>query len=217
MTEFEKLIYNKYLSISRSKQNKPYRYRKDFKNFDQDPQYYYVKKLSHFFSKFSHVDIDTFFESPYHIYEDQWFDLKYYTSQRALKVYTLYLQRTRLSPPDSDEQLFGIKKSLEYIVRFCDKEDISIDNYVDHMTNNINTCILHLKQCNVTVYTLLGFDNFSNIINKSDPDVLKFTLGDIFDSFTDFRNKFIKSSLAKKLTRRGISKIKELQSTTKPV
>lgn len=217
ITDFEKLIYNKFLAISRSKQNKPFRLRKDFSGFEDTDHYFYVKKLSHFFTRFKHVDLDQFFEAPYHIYEDQWFDLKFYTSQRALKVYTMHQQKTKLNPPDSDEQLYGIRKSLEYIIHFCDRENISVDDYLNHVSNDIPTCLLHLKQCKVTVYTLLGFQNFERVLKSMDSDRMQFMLGDLFTNISNFRNKFIKSSLAKKLCRVGISKIRQLQSPQKPV
>lgn len=217
ITEFEKLIYNKFLAISRIKQNKPFRLRKDFSGFEDTDHYFYVKRLAHFFTRFNHIDIEQFFESPYHIYEDKWFDLKFYTSQRALKVYTMHQQKTKLNPPDSDEQLYGIKKSLEYIMHFCDREDISIDEYISHMSNDLPTCLLHLKQCKVTIYTLLGFENFESILRSVDKDRMQFMLGDMFSNISTFRNKFIKSSLAKKLCRVGLHKINQLQSSKKPV
>lgn len=217
ITDFEKQIYNKFLAISRIKQNKPFRLRKDFSGFEDTEHYFYVKRLSHFFTRFKHVDLDQFFESPYHIYEDQWFDLKFYTSQRALKVYTMHQQKTKLNPPDSDEQLYGIRKSLEYIIRFCDKENLAIDKYTTHITGSIPTCLLHLKQCKVTIYTLLGFQDFEQVMNQNCRDQLQFMLGDLFTNISDFRNKFIKSSLAKKLCRVGIDKIRQLQSSSKTV
>lgn len=212
ITDFEKQIYNKYLAISRIKQNKPFRIRKDFSGFEETEHYFYIKRLSHFFNRFNHINLDQFFEAPYHIYEDKWFDLKFYTSQRALKVYTMHLQKTKLNPPDSDEQLYGIRKSLEYIIHFCDRENIPVDNYTTHVTNNLPTCLLHLKQCKVTIYTLLGFDQFEKILKTVERDRLEFMLGDLFTSLSSFRNKFMKSSLAKKLCRAGIDKIRQLQS-----
>ena len=129
----------------------------------------------------------------------------------------MHQQKTKLNPPDSDEQLYGIRKSLEYIIRFCDKEGISIDTYTSHVTGSIPTCLLHLKQCKVTVYTLLGFREFEQVMNQVCKDQLQFMLGDLSTNISDFRNKFIKSSLAKKLCRVGLDKIRQLQSTSKPV
>ena len=217
ITDFEKKIYNKYIATTRSQQSKPFRLRKDFTNFEETDHYFYIKRLAHFFTRYSHVDIDQFFQAPYHIYEDQWFDLKFYTSQRALKVYAMHKQKMNSNPPDSDEQLYGIKKSLEYIIHFCDRENINIDDYLKHNTNSIPTCILHLKQCRVTIYTLLGFQEFESILKSVDRDRMIFMLGDLFENLADFRNRFIKSSLAKKLCRAGINKIRQLQSSKKPV
>ena len=70
ITNQERYIYNTYLRVSRTKQNKPYKYRKDFKDFTNHDQYFFVKKLSLFFNKFSHISIDRFFTAPYELYPD---------------------------------------------------------------------------------------------------------------------------------------------------
>jgi len=212
MTSFEELIYNKYIAVSRSSQNKPFRLRKDFTDFESTEYYAYVKKLSYFFTKFPHINLDDFFKAPYEIYKDTDFDLKFYISQRALKVYTLFNQKTRALPPDSDEQLYGIKKSLQYILTFCNNQSILIDDYISHKSGGIPSCALHLKQCKVTMYTLLGFNQFEKTINSSDIEYIKHVLGDIYDNIPTFRTKFISSKIAKKLSRVGIDKIRDLQS-----
>ena len=214
ITDFEKLIYNKYLATTRSNQNLPFKLRKNFDGFTDDVNYFYVKKLAMFFNRFQHIDIDEFFKAPFRIYSDKIFDLKFYTSQRALKVYTLYVQRKQLTPPDSDDQLYGIKKSLQYILKFCNDQNITIDEYISHMDSGLPTFVMHLKHCNVTLYTLFGFESFESCINSIDRDHLKFTLGDLVSNIPQFRTRFMTSTLAKKLARVGIRKIKELQNNS---
>ena len=47
MTEFEKIIYNNFLEVSKKINNKPVKYRKNFDNFP-DKNYIIINKLSNF-------------------------------------------------------------------------------------------------------------------------------------------------------------------------
>jgi len=70
ITEHEKYIYNTYLRIYRTQQNKPFRYRKNFTDFTEHELYVFVKRLGNFFKKFKHINIDLFFKAPYELYPD---------------------------------------------------------------------------------------------------------------------------------------------------
>jgi hypothetical protein len=221
LTDQEKRIYNKFHAVTRSSQNKPFKLRKDFDGFeDKYPdRVFYVKKLALFFTRFPHVSVDEFFKAPYDIYQDRenQFDLKFYTSQRALKVYTMYNQKNQLKSPDSDDQLISIRKSLEFILKFCDSNNIAISEYINHPSGNIPSYIMHMKQCKVNVYVLFGFEGFENSIQSSDAEHVAMILGDFGKMIPNYRTAFMSSKLAKKLVRSGISKIKELQSKVSTV
>ena len=210
VTELEKRIYNKYLAISRSSVGKPFKLRKDFEGFVEDKNYIYVHKLSYFFNKHSHVDIDSFFKAPYDIYSDKEtvFDLKFYTSQRALKIYTLHMQKKRVQSPDTDDQLFSIKKSLEYILTYCKNNKIEVCDYVNHMVNSVPEFIHHIKKGHVNIYTMFGFSNFEDVIKKTDKELLEFMLCDIYDNLPRLRTQYQSSRLAKNFIKQGITKIK---------
>jgi len=213
VTQQEKLIYNKYLAITRNAQDKPFKLRKKFDSID-DTTIACLRKLSLFFNKFKHVDIDTFFRAPWEIYIDKgMFDLKFYTTQRALKVYTLYIQRQAQRKPDTEEQLYDIKKSLQYIYRFCNNNNINIDQYTSHVTDGIPTFILHLKEHNVNIYTLFGFTDFESKMSQLDHDHLKFILGDLATNLNQFRTNYITSKHAKTFIKLAINKIKQNQNT----
>tara|TARA_B100001123_G_C14981487_1_gene895804 strand:- start:224 stop:868 length:645 start_codon:yes stop_codon:yes gene_type:complete len=214
MTEFEKTIYNKYLAVTRSSQNKPFKLRKNFKDFD-DINLSLVKKLSLFFKKFKHVDMDTFFKAPFEIYIDNnGFDLKFYTTQRALKVYTLYMQRQAQGKPDTEEQLYNIKKSLQYILTFCNNKKIEIEDYINHKTNNTFTFLIHLKEHKINIYTLYGFSEFEDNISQIDGGYLRFILGEFVDNLPVFRTNFMSSRIAKPFIRSGLKRLKQLQQSS---
>ena len=214
MTNFEKSIYNKYLAVTRSSQGKPFKLRKNFDIFE-DTDLFYIKKLSLFFNKFKHVDMDTFFKAPFEIYLDnKGFDLKFYTTQRALKIYTLFKQRQATAKPDTDEQLHNIKKSLQYILAFCNDVDITIDQYINHTTNNTYTFLLHLKEHKVNIYALFGYPEFEENLASMERGYLKFLLGEFIDNIAMFRTNFASSKYAKQLARDGIDRIKQIQQSS---
>ena len=214
ISPLEKNIYNQYLAVSRSSQGKPFKLRKRFDDLD-DHKTACLKKLSLFFNKFKHVDMNDFFAAPWKIYSDQPnIDLSFYVSQRALKVYTLYKQRKATTKPDAEEQLYDMKKSMQYILKFCNKNKINIDQYIEHKTNNIYTFVDHLRQHQVNIYVLFGFENFESNLRKCDWEHVKFMLGDIVDHLDNFRTNYLTSSRAKNFVQLGINKIKQIQNNS---
>lgn len=93
ISDFEKHIYNTFLKTARSSANKPYRLRKDFSNLD-DVAIACLKRLSAFFKNHNEIDVDEFFSAPHKLYkEDAYYDLKYFTSLKAIKAYNLLKQK----------------------------------------------------------------------------------------------------------------------------
>lgn len=215
ITNLERQLYNKFHAVTRTCMNQPFKLRKDFTGFEEKypDRVFYLKKLSLFFNKFKHISADEFFKAPFDIYQDVGnFDLKFYTSQRALKVYTMYMQKREMKSPDSDDQLTSIKKSLEYILKFCNTQGIKICEYPSHVTGNIPTFVMHLKECKIGLYVMFGFEDFEENLNKSDKEHIIFMIGDIINTLPRHRTLFASSTLAKKFVRSGITRIKELQS-----
>ena len=166
MTEFEKQIYNKHLAISRSSRNKAFKLKKDFSKFEDDARYLYIKKLSIFFTKYSEVDMDMYFSAPYKLYLDvEYFDLNYFASPRAIKSYSIYKQELeQLSP---DKQLDDVKKSLQFIAKYCLKNNISLDKYIYHKNIGIHPeWMYHIKLNNINLYSLMEFPNILDSINE---------------------------------------------------
>jgi len=207
----EKEIYNKHLAISRSSVGKPFKLRKNFKDFTDNENYFYVKKLELFFNKFNHIDIDEFFKAPYEIYTapEQSFDLKFYTSQKALKLYTMYQTKKLNEPPDSLNQLYFIKRGLSFILSFCNNNNISLSEYTSHMTNSINTFILHLKEHKISIYILFGFVDGEDKLRNIGNDMMKFIFGDLKNKLDIFRSRYYTSCKAKILVKEGLKKIQD--------
>jgi len=129
MTEIEKIIYNNFLEVSKKVNNKPVKYRKNFDNFP-DESYIIVNKLSSFFYKFKHLKIKDFFEAPYFVYDENYFDLKFYLGPKAIKAYTLYNDKFLLNNPDDGKTLSKMQESIKFIYNYCKDNNINIKEYL---------------------------------------------------------------------------------------
>jgi len=209
ISDFEQLIYNTHLRISRQKKNLPFKYRKDFTHLN-NIYINSVKKIAIFLAKFPHIKLEDFIRAPYEIYSDEsYFELDYYTTLKATKAYTLFIKRRESLDPDNEEQLNYIIESLKFISTFCKEQGIDIANYIEHRTGNSSSYILHLKEHRVNVYSLFGFSNFERSIRSQDTEIVKFILSeDFLNMLSNFRLKFFASKKAKRLVELGIQKIK---------
>ena len=206
----EKTIYNTFLKISRSHSGLPYRLRKQWDGFDKTEFYPLVIRLKNFFSRNTTVDINEYFSAPYTLYPgESGFDLHFYSSPKAIKVYALAQKKKMLLSPDDNYHLSKIVQGLNYIQSFCKTNNIDLDEYL-HQKNGVqNVFIVHLKERKISIYNLFAFKEFEKIIKLHDPDLLRFTLGELYDNIELFRTKYLNSNKAKQLATQGMQKIKK--------
>jgi hypothetical protein len=201
MTSKEQYIYNCYLETSRKLNNKPFKYRLNFEGFEDKEEYNYVSKLSYFFSRFENINVKDFFEAPYFVYNEKYFDLKFYTSQKAIKTYTTYQNKFLMEQPDHDQSIQKIKDSFEFIFYFCKEKGITLDDYASFLSENnkFHDFLLHLKDRKISLYPLFIFRNVDKIISQYDKEIKDFVFGETFQNLNFYRTKYYSSSKAKKL------------------
>jgi len=91
-TDIQKQIYNEFLKETRGARNLPYRRRKDFQTLNETLKLCLLR-LEKLFLKNKEIRPCDFFKAPYNVYpEGENFDLKFYTSQKAIKVYKIYIE-----------------------------------------------------------------------------------------------------------------------------
>ena len=212
MTSQEKHIYNSYLLISRSRHNKPFKLRKDFSKFEDDKNYKYVVKLNNILSRNKSIQLEDFLSAPYEIYGDDHFDLKFYTTQRAINVYVTYTKKRMADDIDNDGVTEKIKESLYFIYNFCKENNITLKEYIEHKTNVMNSFVLHVQENKVIIYVLFGFNSFEKELNKTSYEVREFILGDLVRNIDRYRKNFQASKKAKNIIRKGLSEIYKLQN-----
>lgn len=213
MTSQEKHIYNSYLRISRSRQNKPFKLRKDFSDFEEDKNYKYVVKLNNILTRNKSILLEDFLNAPYEVYgSNDHYDLKFFTTQRAINVYTTYTKKRMADDISSENVIEKIKESLFFIYNFCKENDITLKDYISHKTNAINSFVLHVQENKIIIYVLFGFRNFEPELNKTPYEIREFILGDLVRNIDRYRKNFQASKKAKGIIRKGLSEIYKLQN-----
>lgn len=207
ITEREKDIYNSYLYATRSAQGKPTRFRKDFSKL-KDEDFVALKKLSAFFVKHNHINYRDWFAAPFTVYsKDEWFDLRFFNSRKALKCYSIYMKEKEVSNPDTDDNIEAVKDGFRFIAKYCIRNSITIDEYRTHFTNNMPTCLLHLQEHRLNFYTLHALE-VESTIKSIEKDVLEFIVKDFMTIFSRTRTKYFSSKILKSKAKETRQKVK---------
>ena len=199
MEEFDQSIYNTYLAVSRSVNGKPFKLRKDFSKFHENKHYMAVLKLGKFFKKFPHIDVNSFFEAPFFVYEEDHFDLEFFCTQKAVATYTKYHDHYLIDNPNSTECLKKIKQSIEFILTYCKNQDISPKMYMHYIEpgTSIQSFLFHLKTRSINVYTLFAFKDFERKLWDIEPEIKELYAG-ILMRVAYIRTKLYTANKAKK-------------------
>jgi hypothetical protein len=169
----EEQLYNIYLKISRSINNKPYKVRKNFDKFSETEDFVYLNKLVRFFNQHNHIIIEDFFAAPFLIYPDEeYFDLKFYTTQRAIKTYSMFHDKYLLETPDSEHTQQKVKESILFIYNFCKERKVPVQEYLNISTGSVPDFIIHLKDRKICLYILFIFENIYSIIKELDKEII---------------------------------------------
>jgi hypothetical protein len=205
LTEQEKKIYNTYLQASR--RGKPFTYRKNFSNINSDT-YVHLKKLSSFFKHNPTVGISEYFSAPFEYYKDEeYFDLGFFITPRAIKCYTLYKQKQEKQNPDSVEVIKQCKECCVFIYKFCKDNHITLDEYARKTIGTTPAFLQHLREHKINFYTLHGLEIEKNIFSE-DNDLLDFFIKDFKLIYEETRINFLKSNQLKRVIRESIKIIK---------
>ena len=215
ISENEKRLYNDYLAISRSSRNQPFQIRKDFDGFEDKVEYAYLRKVANILNQFPQIKSDIFFKAPYLLYPDEtWFDLKFFTTQKAIKVYTVYFKKLQEESPDSAENISFIKDSLRYIGMYCIKNNIPISDYITHLSGITKSWMKHIREHNVSLYCMMEFTNLESVIASTPNDEVDMFLDNINDRIILYRNRYKTSKVARKLVQEGLLRVGALVNNT---
>lgn len=209
LTEKQKSLYNKHLIISRQCRNKPFKPKKDFT--DVTPQAYTsICRIENLLNKFPNVEPDVYFKAPYSLWPDtQYFPLEYFSTQAALRAFTLYKKQLLEQDVDSEQTLNEIKNSLMFICKFCVDNKIQLTKYYTHKSSVSFTWAKHVRSGLICPYVVFGFDDIDNIVFNMPEDESDLLLGSFKEKYYNYKNSFNKSKTAKHTVNEGLKRIKK--------
>jgi len=208
LTELEKQIYNAYLIASRTAKDKPFKLRRDFTKVD-DKTFIILKKLSSLFTSNRNVNIADFFKAPYIYYgAEEYFDLQYFTSPKAIKCYTMYKRKLETTSPDSEENIIRCKQCCTFILRYCVENDLSLNEYKSINNGTTPLVLQHLRDHSINFYVIHGLE-CDRIIRQVEPDLLEFFIADFNTVLSETRINFQRSEKLKQVVRKSFQLIEE--------
>lgn len=205
-------LYNTYLVISRSSQNKPFKLRKDFSDFYETEQFVLTKKIERFLLQHPEISPEIYFKAPYALHPDQCFDLSFYASLKGVKAYTTYLKSLENLSLDHEYHLKDAAKSLQYIKSFCINHKIKkLNEYIHYTSNDLYPDWLHhIKNRQVSKYIMFGFNNTRTVLESiQQQDIIQMLVPDLFENYYSYFSKFNNSYKMKALVNRGLKLLQQ--------
>lgn len=198
-------IYNAYLGTSRRALNQPWRPRKDFDGFDKTPDGIICRKLELFFKKFPQISPQEFFKAPYEVYRDEsHFPLNFYTTQKAIAVYTALKKQKQEESPDTDNQLKNIKESLKFIATQCFECKITLEQYCNTKTGYISQPFVDYAERRINIYVLIKLPFFDLQLNSLNLQDRELYLKDTHNNIAKYKMRLNVSTRAKNLIDEGL-------------
>jgi len=208
LSDIQKNIYNSFLKTSRIIKNQPFKYRKNFDSITPTVELC-LKKLERLFNSHTSISYDTFFIAPYKVYNEQdYFDLQFFVTQKAIKCYTVYVKQLEAEDPDTSSMIDISKASCVFIYKYCKDKGITLNKYKQEMSGNIPTPILHVKEHKINFYLLHGL-NIQNLVSPDMISIYNLMFNNFFNTYNLTRNKFIKSTQHKTVVRTALKLIEE--------
>lgn len=185
-------VYNKWLAVTRSARNKPFSLRKDFSKIKEEDFYPYLEKLTDFFRRYPHLFRDEFFLAPFKMYDKDrgFYSIEFYASHKGIVTCSKYFQE--LENMSADEQVEEVRKSYKFIYKFCREKNIELREYPFYSTGYYPDFMIHLKNHEISYYTLFSFPALYYQVANMDLDVKHIFFGENF-KLSDFEKKYTKS------------------------
>lgn len=208
LTDKEQNIYNSYLIASRSIKNKPFKIRRDFDAIDNQI-YVTLKKLGIFFDKNSNIKQIDFFTAPFDYYgADNYFDLHFFLTPKAIKCYSLYKKKKETQDPDNEDTITSCKQCCSFIFKYCKENNLTLHDYTNSINGTTPLILQHLRDHKINFYTLHGLQ-YDRVIRQVEPDLLEFFISNFQTLLNDTRINFQRSIRLKNVIRESFSIIEK--------
>jgi hypothetical protein len=213
ITDFEKLIYNNFLAARKKIKKQPFKLRQDFTKLDQTT-ILQLKKLESFFKNNKYVNMEMFFTSPYVVYSaDEFFDLQFFLTRKALTCFTLYCKQLETLEADTEENIEKVKESLKFIYKYCVDNNLTLTDYNNLIIGQMPGVLSHLKEFKINFYILHGLNNKQ--FQQVEKDLLEFIIPNFFKTYYITQQNYIKSIKLKKFFKGSLEIIEKQLLKTK--
>jgi hypothetical protein len=203
LTDFEKEIYNCYLKNFRK--GEPYRPRKDFSNVNPNIVVS-LKKISYFLNKYTHINLDEYFEAPNFLFKDEKYPtLASFVGRTALKNYAMYQKQKQDRNPEN--QFDDIKKGFRFIAMYCIESNINLSEYLTHKTGYMYSWLNHYREHRINPYCLFGLGNVFFTLDQIPKDELCLFAQNLYENITSYHNRYTKSLTTKNYCNEIIKRI----------
>lgn len=204
LTEQEKRIYNSYLIASRSAKNKPFKLRQNFDSIDNQT-YVVLKKLGIFFEKNNNIKQIDFFTAPFSYYgSDNFFDISFFLTPKAIKCYSLYVKKKETQDPDNEDTILSTKDCCIFIYKYCAENKITLHEYKNIIHGTTPLILQHLRDHKINFYTLHGLQ-CDRTIRQVESDLLEFFISNFEYLLNETRVNFQRSIRLKNIIRESLS------------
>jgi hypothetical protein len=204
ISEFQKKIYNIYLKYSR--QGMPVKFRKNFDNISEHTLLN-LKKLSAFFNKHNHLNLEDFFEAPILVYPDQPYPkIDYFLSRSAIRSYSIFKREKENQNPE--KQFESIKESFLFIMKFCLNNSIQVEHYLNHRTGVSASWLNHYRERKINPYSLMELGDLIKSIDEHPKDVVDLFTENLHDRIISFKMRYRQSNKTIEYVKKGTEKIK---------
>jgi len=217
INEKEKSIYNSFLYASRKAKNKPVKLRQNFDNIESKDEVA-LKKLNLLLSKYTHINYSDFFIAPYKVYgADNYFDLSFFNTRRAIKCYSIYCKDKETQDPDGEDTINTLKECLKFIYNYCDDKKITLQEYKTYIPGVASDLspdsatpgvFWHLKNHHINFYTLHALE-MDAAVKGTDTEIFNWFIPDFTDLYSKTRIKFLSSKSLKEKAKKGLKIIEQ--------
>lgn len=197
MTELQKKIYNDYLKALAKANNRPYKFRKDFSEIDNDTKNV-LYRLELFFLKFKHIEPFKFFEATFEYKGLKFAKLEDFLRHNAIIAYSKWSNAKYNVSIESEKAIEDFMSGLKFIYDYCVSEGITLKDYRTK-TNNIGVLqmLIHLNEQKISYYHLHALN-----VNRSqlDSDYLQIMFKDFDKMFEETKRQYNNSKIIKLIT-----------------
>ena len=154
VTEEIKQTYNDHLSVSRSFRRKPFRLRKKFDGFEEDPRFRPYRTLTRWFNKHPEINRKLFFEATLYFHQDEELvPITEYTKTKSITNYTQYCKILETLNLDNPKRLDRVVDSFKFVKNFLKENNLTKSDYIINDSESIYPQIFqHIKSRDVDIY-----------------------------------------------------------------